>query len=707
MRILAFNQGHDISSVCLDGGKLIFSHEAEKDNGERHTSSFNPLLLINSFKISGLPDVIAHAGWHKQSDHYHASTDAGYFGIGNDSRVAYIDSNFERELHVFSCSHERSHIMCSYGMSDFPQGQPCYALVWEGSIGAFYYVDKDVTIHKIGNVLPEVGNKYAFLYALADPTMPEWSTYVRISDAGKLMALAAYGNDSKATKDELDTIKAIMDLPTIYGYPHKASMKNSKYFNIGLENEAFKNLAKKFSNAIFNKFYEYARQHLDEKLPLIISGGCGLNCDWNSQWKSCGLFTDVFVPPCTNDSGVALGAAIDAQFFYTGNAKIEWNVYAGDYFLNDIKNTITDGFQEFPLNVSKLCEYLADDKVFAWAQGRAEMGPRALGNRSLLAAPFNAEMKERLNKIKFRENFRPIAPVCLLDEMGKYFDNQDNSPYMLFFQRVHSTKLGAVTHVDGTARAQTVRKNQNPELYNLLTEFKNQTGCGVLCNTSLNFPGRGFINRLSDLAEYAKKRELDGFVVSDKMYLSNAIIHEKDIRKLALNTLDLKMEHDKQETMNYNFVNGSLLTSLKKRGQFKLDANKKNSHDKGQITRYIAGTKKMPGVTVEVIPFEDLQFVFRIIVPIAKNSKDKLIQEFCDSDSIIQQLLGDFYTLALTKSDQISLVLQSQVNANELADKLDTHFEIMNKVVFNFHERLKIANLSQYVLESNKAFFWG
>lgn len=525
MKILSINQGHDISSVYLNDASLVFSHEAEKDSGPRHSMLLSPSLLLQSLEMDDLPDVFAFSGWHKNGK-FHAGFDTDYFGTGADSRKTSAGKIFGKNIHIFSSSHERSHILCSYGLSDFPQHQPCYALVWEGSIGAFYYIDENITISKIGDVLSEPGNKYGFLYALADPSMPIWSTYIRLSDAGKLMALAAFGSEAQPTATESKTIKEIMGLPTVFGFTHKAAMKNSPYFNIGLESQEFKNLARRFSEALFDKFYKYAKLHIKEKLPLLISGGCGLNCDWNSQWKDCGLFSDVFVPPCTNDSGVALGAAIDAQLFYTGNGKIEWDVYCGQNFLDDTQSADLTGFVEKELNMQELTSYLANGEVFAWVQGRAEMGPRALGNRSLLASPFKKEIRDRLNSIKFREGFRPIAPICMEEELDKHFENQGPSPYMLYFHRVKFRELAAVTHVDGSARVQTVSPLQNPEVYSLLKEFKKLTGYGVLCNTSLNFPGYGFINRLSDLAEYVRSRAINGFVVGNKLYLNQEVHKE-------------------------------------------------------------------------------------------------------------------------------------------------------------------------------------
>jgi predicted NodU family carbamoyl transferase len=151
--------------------------------------------------------------------------------------------------------------------------------------------------------------------------------------------------------------------------------------------------------------------------------------------------------------------------------------------------------------------------------GKYEIGPRALGNRSILAAPFQESTRVRLNEIKQREQFRPIAPVCLEDEAARWFGCDQPSPFMLYTHRVKTDALAAVTHVNGTARIQTVSPVTNRKLYELLIAFKVRTGYGILCNTSLNFNGRGFINKVTDLSEYALKHSLDGFVVEGRAYL--------------------------------------------------------------------------------------------------------------------------------------------------------------------------------------------
>jgi predicted NodU family carbamoyl transferase len=256
-------------------------------------------------------------------------------------------------------------------------------------------------------------------------------------------------------------------------------------------------------------------------MPLVIAGGCGLNCDWNTKWKQTGLFSEVFVPPVANDSGSAIGTAIDAQFHLTGNPKIDWNVYSGLGFITTGSFDSTQ-YDLYETGYDMIADILANDLIIGWVSGKYEIGPRALGNRSILAAPFHEGTRVRLNEIKEREQFRPIAPVCLEEEAARWFGCDHASPFMLYTHRVRTDALAAVTHVNGTARIQTVSSVSNRNLYEQLVAFKARTGYGVLCNTSLNFKGRGFINKIGDLSAYAVKHNLDGFVVEGRTYLLKA-----------------------------------------------------------------------------------------------------------------------------------------------------------------------------------------
>lgn len=159
-------------------------------------------------------------------------------------------------------------------------------------------------------------------------------------------------------------------------------------------------------------------------------------------------FLFLFVPPVANDSGSAIGTAIDAQFHFTGNPKIDWNVYSGcEFVANDaVDSSLCD---EYKTDHGMIADVLASNVILGWVNGKCEIGPRALGNRSILASPFQVSTRVRLNEIKQREQFRPIAPVCLEDDAARYFSCERPSPFMLYTHPVFTDALAAVTHVNG------------------------------------------------------------------------------------------------------------------------------------------------------------------------------------------------------------------------------------------------------------------
>ena len=165
-----------------------------------------------------------------------------------------------------------------------------------------------------------------------------------------------------------------------------------------------------------------------------------------------------------------------------------------------------------------LAASLAQGDLVAWVQGRWEMGPRALGNRSILGEPFNTRTRDRLNAVKKRESYRPIAPCCRMEDVDRLFESGFDDPYMLYARKVRASHLRAVTHVDGTARLQTVTETSNRPLHQLLSAFAEETGAGVLCNTSLNFRGLGFINRVSDLVAFCESSGIGHLVIGDTWF---------------------------------------------------------------------------------------------------------------------------------------------------------------------------------------------
>src|SRR5436305_1220056 len=333
--ILSYNAGHDGAVAHLRDGHLVSSVEAEKDSNWRYTPLGTQDLLDAFSRLDQVPDVVATGGWWpREARPTGTPWHVGYRGVARDDTSVDRRRLFGKSVPFFSSSHERSHVLCGFGMSPFPQGSSCYALVWEGAIGAFYEIDSDLKITLIADVMNEPGNRYMSIYGLADPTFPKNLPFSRWSDAGKLMALASFSRRSTPTAREEDLMDLLL-IPEhvrldLYDHP-----ESSLYFNVGTDDPEFRNFAGIFSDRIFETFHQFAKAHMRKGLPLVIAGGCGLNCDWNTKWRETGLFSDVFVPPVANDSGSAIGTAIDAQLHFTGEAKIEWDVYSGLPFKTD------------------------------------------------------------------------------------------------------------------------------------------------------------------------------------------------------------------------------------------------------------------------------------------------------------------------------------------------------------------------------------
>jgi hydroxymethyl cephem carbamoyltransferase len=509
MLIVSFKPGHDGSVAVLKDDRLLFSVESEKDTFPRHLALSPSKFLDIAEQVGELPDVVAMSGWIIGD----AIWGTGYTG---EAIQDYPSKFFGKPVRYFASSHERSHIMMSIGMAprdDFPLRA---VLIWEGTLGGFYLVDRSWKVTQSFPVLSYPGARYAALYALADPTFPDFAIH-RIEDAGKLMALAAYGDREKADPAVAATVERILEMPPPHPVP-KGDFRDSPLYNAGVESEHTKHAAALLTDRIFEVYAAAAREHIPRDIPLLISGGCGLNCDWNSRWRELGHFSSVFVPPCTDDSGSAIGTAIDALAAFTGDPYIQWSVYSGLEFKHDLEPDPTV-WERRDLHDASLAEAIGEGEIVAWVQDRWEIGPRALGNRSILAEPFQTQTRDRLNQMKNREGFRPIAPCCRIEDVGSLFTGGDfEDPYMLYFRTARSDQLGAVTHVDGSARVQTVSKETNGRLHELLSAFAARSGAGVLCNTSLNLKRNGFINRMSHLVTYCNRVGIDSMVVGDTWF---------------------------------------------------------------------------------------------------------------------------------------------------------------------------------------------
>jgi carbamoyltransferase len=241
---------------------------------------------------------------------------------------------------------------------------------------------------------------------------------------------------------------------------------------------------------------------------LAMAGGVALNCVANSYLYRHGPFDEIWVQPAAGDSGTALGAALYLARELGDEMKPMTTAALGRGWSDEELEASLDEAAiryEKPEDLAtEVAEALSRDAVVAWFQGRSEYGPRALGHRSLLAHPAMPENLDRVNRIKGREEFRPIAPMVLAERAGEIFDGPLPSPYMLFTHLVRPewrSRIPAVVHVDGTARIQTVEKSKEPLLARLLEEFDRRTGLPVLVNTSLNTAGRPMVDHPRDVLE--------------------------------------------------------------------------------------------------------------------------------------------------------------------------------------------------------------
>ncbi len=256
---------------------------------------------------------------------------------------------------------------------------------------------------------------------------------------------------------------------------------------------------------------------------LCMAGGVALNCLMNSQIRDRGPFDEVWVQPAAGDAGTALGAAlwIDAQQRQTNSRGTPMNHALlgpafGEEEIEDFLRWSKLPYRRLDNVPEQTAGLLVADKVIGWFQGRMEFGPRALGARSILASPIHPEMQARLNDIKDREDFRPVAPVVIEDRAGQWFSGCRQAPFMLFVFDIlpdRIDRIPAVSHIDGTARVQTVNRSHNPLYYDLLSAFERRTGVPVLVNTSFNTRGEPIVCTPRDAIESFWTSPLDALVI--------------------------------------------------------------------------------------------------------------------------------------------------------------------------------------------------
>src|SRR5260370_13224690 len=270
---------------------------------------------------------------------------------------------------------------------------------------------------------------------------------------------------------------------------------------------------------------------------LCIAGGVALNCVANGRVVREAGFENVWIQPAAGDDGIAIGCAYYGylEILKQRCSFVMDHYYVGKRYTDQDIHSATEKFlvriQTSAVRSDDICrdtaKLLAEQRVIGWFQGGSEFGPRALGNRSLLADPRKAEMKDILNKrVKHRQAFRPFAPIVLADRATEIFEGEEDSPFMLIAKKVRTEwrdRIPAIVHVDGTARVQTVSEDTNPVLYRLLKEFEALTGVPVLINTSFNVKGEPIVETPRDAMICFLNNGIDNLVLHDTLISKNAL----------------------------------------------------------------------------------------------------------------------------------------------------------------------------------------
>ncbi len=379
-----------------------------------------------------------------------------------------------------------------------------------------------------GNQLSWIGQvNFPHSLGLLYEDVTSYLGFLRSSDEYKVMALASFGKP-RYLADFREIIQIGADGQYTVAPPRLEERFGPVRMKGGPLEQRHYDIAHSLQAALEETVLELAHWLHDKSSMenLCMAGGVALNCVMNSRVRDEGPFQHVWVQPAAGDAGTALGAAlwIDAQERQeVGDNERRFcmdHAFLGPAYTDDEIEQFLQWaklpYRRLTAVADEVADILTQDKVIGWFQGRMEFGPRALGARSILASPLHAAMQARLNEIKDREDFRPVAPVVLEEEASLWFANADVSPFMLFVYDVLPGKadlIPAVRHVDGTARIQTINRQQNSLYYDLIQAFQARTGVPVLVNTSFNTRGEPIVCSPRDALECFWTSPLDALVI--------------------------------------------------------------------------------------------------------------------------------------------------------------------------------------------------
>jgi len=405
----------------------------------------------------------------------------------------------------------------SYGVAKNNSIELSAGIQWPHSIGMFY----SAFTYFLGFKVNEGEYKLMGLSSYGEPKYHDIieDNLIDVKEDGSIrlnMKYFAFTYDKVMTNDKFSEL---------FGIPRRESNEKAEQIHFDIAASAQLVLEEALLKMV-NHVYEETNMK-----NLCLGGGVALNGVANYRILKEGPFENLHIPPSPGDAGSAIGCAQYLYFHYKKNKRvlreeadrIQNNIYVGPSFSNEEiksfldKNNIEYKYLERKELLEQTAKLISEKNIVGWYQGRMEWGPRALGNRSILADPREGNMKDILNeKIKHRESFRPFAPSILEEYVSEYFEIDTNSPYMLLVAPVKEPKkIPAVTHVDGTGRLQTVSKKTNLLYYDLINEFYKITGVPVIINTSMNVMGEPIVNTPENAFKMLTTTEMDNIVLGN------------------------------------------------------------------------------------------------------------------------------------------------------------------------------------------------
>ena len=556
---------HDSAAAILKDGKVVAAVEEERFSRKKFDDSFPKMAIEWCLKEAEIsPTNINSVAFYDKPvlkferllDNYIAVAPRGLYSFldtipkwlhkrlwikneiknnlkGFKGEIIFPEHHLSHAAHTFYTSpFEESAILTIDGVGEWSTTSFGFAqnnaikltndIRWPHSLGLFY----SAFTYFLGFKVNEGEYKLMGLSSYGTPKYYDLilNNLIDVKDDGSFhlnMKYFAFTYDKVMTNDEFAGLFGIS--------PKKNDEKTLQiHFDIGASvQKVLEDILLKMVNHVYEK---------TKMKNLCLGGGVALNGVANYRILKEGPFDNVHIPPSPGDAGSAVGCAQYLYHIYNNHPRIiendpakriHENVYVGPSFsdeeityLLDSKNISYERFDRESL-LKKTAQLIADGNIVGWYQGKMEWGPRALGNRSILADPRRANMKDILNeKIKHRESFRPFAPSILEEYVSEYFDIDRPSPYMLMVVPVKKpSEIPAVTHVDKTGRLQTVSKDSNPLYYDLINEFYKITGIPVIINTSMNVMGEPIVNTPEHAYQMIVKTDMDCIVMGNNLVM--------------------------------------------------------------------------------------------------------------------------------------------------------------------------------------------